>query len=453
MKKILLMTVILLSTSYGACGSPYEFGFWDNYKCVDGDCKNGEGTLECKDKKVVHTLKGTFKDSYLEKGVEELKSTENELIYKKEGDFRKGEFWNFKFSSTKKPELYDGYEHKKIDENCEETTHFENRVIKNIKKVCKEKNGDKLEYKYNKNGDLEEITTYFIDGNIEKRVAEYKNGKQDGKTLVYYKNGNISEVQFKEGSMVGEFINIDRNGNKSIFETKDGETNGKLSGHDEYGNKIEGFFINGKPEGKFTTFFTNGDKDKEILQYKDGKRNGESKIYFKNGDILKGQFEDDNIINEEYSYKRKTKGYLEKDFKITNKDNHTEIIEKGTYLEISEDRKHIIFPEKYNLISFDKAPILKVSANQIDIKIDIKKDETNSRVISFELDTNIKINSIEIYDSKMDFKDDEDYKYIINKIELPRDDFSLIILLEDNATIIYDCNINGKCNPKNKKEI
>ncbi|MFW0742312.1 hypothetical protein ACN09N_02720 [Aliarcobacter butzleri] len=428
MKKILLMTVILLSTSYGACGSPYEFGFWKNYKCVDGNCEDGEGIFECKDKKVVHTLKGTFKDSYLEKGVEELKSNKNELIYKKEGSFRKGEFWNLEISSTNKPELYDGYEHKKIDENCEETTHFENRVIKNIKRVCKEKNGDKSEHKYNKDFILEEVTEYFIDGNIEKRVAEYKNGKQDGKTLVYYKNGN-----------------------KFIFETKDGETNGKAFGHDEHGNKIEGFFINGKLEGEFITSFINGDK--EILQYKDGKRNGEFKIYFKNGDILKGQFEDDNIINQEFSYKRKTKGYLEKDFKIENKDKYTEILEKGTYLEISEDRKHIIFPEKYNRISFDKAPVLKVSDNQMDIKIDIKKDENNSGVISFELDTNVKINSIQIDDTKIDFKNDEDYKYIINKTILHRDDFSLKILLEDNTTIIYDCNINDKCNPKHKKEI
>ena len=100
-----------------------------------------------------------------------------------------------------------------------------------------------------------------LHSNGEKVENTYKNGKRNGKSVTYYKNGKIaSEIFYKDGK---------RNG-KAIFWYRDGKKMSEIN-----------YFMNNK-HGKVVIWNKNGTL-KEESNYYLGELDGISKSYDKNG--------------------------------------------------------------------------------------------------------------------------------------------------------------------------
>ena len=96
----------------------------------------------------------------------------------------------------------------------------------------------------------------------------YLNGKQDGKWISFYKNGNIkSIINWKDGKLNGKYIIYENNGMKSTETVyKDGKENGYYYLYNTNGTyRTKGAYVMGKPVGEWEYYDKNGKlKDKVI---------------------------------------------------------------------------------------------------------------------------------------------------------------------------------------------
>lgn len=96
----------------------------------------------------------------------------------------------------------------------------------------------------------------------------YLNGKQDGKWISFYKNGNIkSIVNWKDGKLNGKYIIYEKNGKKST-ETiyKDGKENGRYYLYNLNGTyRTKGAYLMGKPTGKWEYYDKDGKLSSEVI--------------------------------------------------------------------------------------------------------------------------------------------------------------------------------------------
>lgn len=130
-------------------------------------------------------------------------------------------------------------------------TSFSENVIrkKDLKKV------DKIYYLKNSNvpftGKISEGKDRFY----------YLDGKQDGKWIEFYKNGNIkSIINWKNGRLDGKYIIYENNGMKSTEATyKEGKENGEYFLYYSNGSyRTKGAYSMGKPIGVWEYYYENG---------------------------------------------------------------------------------------------------------------------------------------------------------------------------------------------------
>lgn len=124
-------------------------------------------------------------------------------------------------------------------------------------------------------------TTNYPDGRIQS-VIQYKGKKEHGKTVYYYRNPNIveMEVEMRNGKRNGEFRRYYKNG--------------ALDTHC--------YYVNDSIEGVEVMYTANGCKSQEYT-YVHGKKNGPHKAYHLDGNLkIEGGFKDDLFDGEWHYY-------------------------------------------------------------------------------------------------------------------------------------------------------
>ena len=152
------------------------------------------------------------------------------------------------------------------------------------KKNYKEGKLDGLSEEYNKNGQLEESVTYkegeeeeevkytyYENGQLKKKET-YKDGKKDGQWEEYGDNGQLwSKETYKDGKEDGqwEIYNVRYNDDDTL-------QRGSLF--------YKGTYMDGKQDGQWEEYHDNG-KLFYKGTYKDGKENGQFEYYDENGKL------------------------------------------------------------------------------------------------------------------------------------------------------------------------
>ena len=132
----------------------------------------------------------------------------------------------------------------------------------------------------------------YPDGN--KYEGEIKNGKKEGKGILYYNNGDKYDGFFKDDKREINGILYYKNGNKYEGEFKNDKKNGKgifYYNDGQYkGDKYVGDFLDDYKHGKGIYYFHSGNKYEG--DWKHNKMEGKGLFFFKNGDIYEGDFKD-----------------------------------------------------------------------------------------------------------------------------------------------------------------
>ena len=96
----------------------------------------------------------------------------------------------------------------------------------------------------------------------------YLNGRQDGKWISFYKNGNIkSIVNWKDGKLNGKYVIYESDGRKST-ETiyKDGKENGYYYLYNPNGTyRTKGAYSMGKPVGEWEYYDKDGKLTNKVI--------------------------------------------------------------------------------------------------------------------------------------------------------------------------------------------
>jgi len=214
---------------------------------------------------------------------------------------------------------------------------------------------------YKRNGDLEKLVTYkngeiiedaaesivldirkefYNDGTI-KIIGSYNDGEKQGTFREYDKQGNIiNGYIYKNNEKTGEGI-VDKEG-KRQGDWKLYYKTGEL--------KAEGKYVDGKKEGKWKYYFQTGQK-KQIGEYRKGQPHGYWKWYFANGTMQreenyrKGK-EDGMMIEYNEAGEEIYKGAYEDGYKIGPWFYHVnDYKELGSYMDDEKDGKWEAFYE------------------------------------------------------------------------------------------------------------
>ena len=101
-----------------------------------------------------------------------------------------------------------------------------------------------------------------------REILYYLPGRQDGKWISFYKNGNIkSIVNWKDGKLNGKYVIYENNGRKST-ETiyKDGKENGYYFLYNPNGTyRTKGAYSMGKPIGEWEYYDKNGKLTNKVI--------------------------------------------------------------------------------------------------------------------------------------------------------------------------------------------
>jgi antitoxin component YwqK of YwqJK toxin-antitoxin module len=114
---------------------------------------------------------------------------------------------------------------------------------------------------------------FQMGGDMKVPLGKMKDGKKEGKWMVWYKNGQKEEEgTYKDGKRDGLYTEWYENGQKKKEGTsKDGERDGLWTWWYEDGQKrSEGPYKDGKPDGLHVQWYENGKKRGEGT-FKDGK--------------------------------------------------------------------------------------------------------------------------------------------------------------------------------------
>ena len=126
---------------------------------------------------------------------------------------------------------------------------------------------------------------FQMGGDMKVPLGKMKDGKKEGKWMVWYDNGTKQREQnYKDGKGNGLSILWYENGQKMLEGTKkDGKEDGKWTVWDENGHKNEEIiFKDGKMNGLYTSWYDDGKKSSEGT-YKDMKENGLWDSWYENG--------------------------------------------------------------------------------------------------------------------------------------------------------------------------
>ena len=153
-------------------------------------------------------------------------------------------------------------------------------------------NGKKMqEVKWNE-GKAEGSATWWYESGQKKLSGTFKEGKRHGLWTWWDEKGQKqNELRYVKGEEVFEGVNIDelelRDIGSEIFYLKGSDTpyTGKsyeLTWHGDGPKKIEGTFKNGKPDGLWVFYYSNGQLEAKS-HYKDGKIDGSHVMWHPNG--------------------------------------------------------------------------------------------------------------------------------------------------------------------------
>ncbi len=154
-----------------------------------------------------------------------------------------------------------------------------------------------------------------------RETASYKNGKLDGKNLVYYEDGSLYvDANYVNGELEGEYKYFNEKGamlQKKYF--KNGKLNGKYISYFKVGELLPEYdidYVDDYPDGKIIEYYADGKVYREI-QYENGKAVGVEKRFSPKGDVVaETNYKDDNLDGAYVAYHTNGK-----------------IKEKGTYLD------------------------------------------------------------------------------------------------------------------------
>mgnify|MGYP006106416361 CR=1 FL=1 len=182
------------------------------------------------------------------------------------------------------------------------------------KKNYKEGKLDGLSEEYNKNGQLEESVTYkegeeeeevkytYYENGQLKEKETYKDGKKDGQWEEYGDNGQLwSKATYKDGKPDGqweEYIitykadNTLQSSGKLRYKGtyKDGKENGQWEEYDDNGQLFsKGTYKDGKEDGQWEYYYGNDGQLSSKGTYKDGKQDGQWEEYDENGKLMENE--------------------------------------------------------------------------------------------------------------------------------------------------------------------
>ena len=127
---------------------------------------------------------------------------------------------------------------------------------------------------------------YFKSGKIKEKT-NYKDGKAEGKSVVWYGNGSMkSEETFKDDKLDGKATNYYYNGMlKSVSMYKGGVKEGNFTSQTSYNTPYsKGGYKNDKEDGEYTYYFNTG-KIASKEMYTNGESDGPYKKYYANGQL------------------------------------------------------------------------------------------------------------------------------------------------------------------------
>ena len=141
-------------------------------------------------------------------------------------------------------------------------------------------------------GDCENGIGSFRYQNNDLYEGKFKNKKPDGFGTYHYVNGNKYEGEFSESAMegLGTFYNKEK---KEYFigEFKNGELNGRGTYRFANGSRLDSEFKKGVPS-KVSTFYTaERDRYEGEMNINEMLPNGKGILYYRNGDIYNGEFQ------------------------------------------------------------------------------------------------------------------------------------------------------------------
>lgn len=163
------------------------------------------------------------------------------------------------------------------------------------------------------------LKKYFDNGQINT-IENFKNGKVHGPVVDYYENGYLSfEGQYNENGELHGKVKMyfkDHEGKVKIQRVYD---NGKKTGNykEYYSNGqlfIKGYTVNNKFENEFTSYYKNGEL-KTQGNTSEGTRTGKWKSYYPNGEL-----------KEEVTLNKNSK-----DGSYINYNKEGQLLEKGSY--------------------------------------------------------------------------------------------------------------------------
>ncbi len=137
--------------------------------------------------------------------------------------------------------------------------------------------------------DSNTVKEYYSTGEL-KSVKVYKNKKVDWESITYFKNGKInSKASYHNERFIGPVTFYHSNGQKNFEQIYDssGKSNGTFRLWNERGQIMQtGNDKQGKMIGEWKTYFDNGNLE-SIIQYNEGRKDGLSLLFNREGDTLK----------------------------------------------------------------------------------------------------------------------------------------------------------------------
>jgi hypothetical protein len=133
------------------------------------------------------------------------------------------------------------------------------------------------------------VTQWLQDGNLLGRTeAEHRNGRPEGRGLMFDRFGNRTEGEFVDGVLNGRGIFTDVKGSRIVANF----VNGKMEGRGVItfaggGGKIDADFVNGEAVRGIAVTPAGERYEGEL---KNLQRHGKGKLQFKNGTIYEGNF-------------------------------------------------------------------------------------------------------------------------------------------------------------------
>ncbi|MDD4178860.1 MAG: FxLYD domain-containing protein [Candidatus Margulisbacteria bacterium] len=129
------------------------------------------------------------------------------------------------------------------------------------------------------------VSRYYSEGKLELLV-QYKGNKRNGKQIVYYENGNIkNDCYLKDDLFDGIQNTYNEYGDlQSTTNYVAGKKNGTIKIFDKGVLQLVGDMKDDKPDGLFTKYYPNGQKEIES-NYKEDKIDGTMRTYYTDGHL------------------------------------------------------------------------------------------------------------------------------------------------------------------------